>query len=286
MSAIHFPITEPLKQSKFLLLGIATGLVTLHLHLAWHSESTDLFTTSLLFWSTVCFGVWKKYHTLSFKTGLFSSLCGTLLITFVLLRSLSPSVTFPCVFPALSALGVGLLASGWQGLKQYRSQLLCLSFLGFYHVIITWSVFDISELTARFAAFILWYLGFDISRQGVNLILPTGSATVYLGCSGLKNILDLLGIGILLLTLFPTRWQQKILVPIVAISIGFVVNGLRVALMTVLSASNHQSAFEYWHQGDGSLIFALVAILLFWLICRFGLQLEASATDNSLTVKN
>lgn len=288
MSAIHFSTTEPLKPSKFLLLGIATGLMLLQLHLAWRSKSTDLFTTSLLFWSAACFGVWKKHQTLSLKTGTLSSLCGTLIITFVLLRSSSPSITFPYVSPTLSALGVGLLASGWQGIKQYRSQLLCLSFLGFYHAILTWPIVDISKFTAKFAAFILWYLGFKISLQGIHLILPTGIVEVYLGCSGLKNILELLGIGILLLALFSTSWQQKILVPVVAIFIGFVVNGLRVALMAVLSASNNQPAFEYWHQGHGSLIFSFVAILLFWLSCRFGLRLEASATHthNSLTAEN
>jgi exosortase/archaeosortase family protein len=64
----------------------------------------------------------------------------------------------------------------------------------------------------------------------------------------------------------------KILVPIVAVSLAFIVNGIRVAVMAVLSASSNEKAFDYWHLGEGSLIFSLLSVLSFGLFCLFLLR--------------
>jgi cyanoexosortase A len=69
--------------------------------------------------------------------------------------------------------------------------------------------------------------------------------------------------------MFPMDWGQKILVPVLAIFLAFVVNGVRVALMAALAASSKPEAFEYWHKGNGSLMFSLIAVLLFGLFCLF-----------------
>lgn len=273
MSAIHFNSIEPLKASKFLLLGIAAGLIAIYLNITWKHGNTEFLFTSVIFFVTACYLIWKKRHTLSLKTSFFSSLLGTLLIAVVLFKSTSHISNSIYVLPFMSALGIGLLASGFKGLKQYRSELLLLFFLIVHYATLYWLI-DISEFTAKFAALVLWYLGFEVSRQGVYIVLPTGGIEVYSACSGMKNILDLCGLAVLLLVIFPTDWSKKILVPVAAILIGFVINGVRVVLMAILVASKNQTAFEYWHQGDGSLVFSMISVLFFGSFCSFMLRLD------------
>lgn len=268
---------------KYWLLGIAAALITLHLSLTCRSASTDLMSTSFLFWIAVSSLVWKKRDTLNLESDVFSSIFGALLISLLLFKSmyLSGYDHFIRILPFLSVLGLGLLASGVRGLKQYWQELLLLVFLAVPPGLLSLFI-DISVLTAKFAAFVLWLLGFEVSRQGVNVVLPTGFVEVYHGCSGVLVMLQLLGLAFILLVMFPTTLSQKILVPVVAIILAFVVNGVRVALMAVLVASYNQEAFKYWHVGDGSLIFSIIAVLIFGFFCHFMLLQTASGSRDSV----
>ncbi|MBD0361998.1 MAG: cyanoexosortase A [Coleofasciculus sp. C3-bin4] len=272
-----------LKELKFWLLAIAAGLIILHLHLTWRSGDTGLLSTSFLFWVAVSSLLWKKRETLNLESELFSSFFGISLITLVLIKGmhLSSHDSFLCISPFISALGLGLVASGVKGLKQYWQELLLLGFLaiaqGWLFLFI-----DISILTAQFAAFVLWLLGFEVTRQGVLVSLPAGAIEVYSGCSGLSVIFQLLGFALFFLMIFPTTSVKKILVLVVAVLVGFIVNGVRVALMAVLVALSQQEAFEYWHQGDGSLIFSMIGVLLFGLFCHFLLLQSASEKQDTV----
>lgn len=278
---ICFPKIEPLKHSKFLLVGVAAGLIAIHLHITWENDNSDFLVTSVIFWVAVCSLLWKRRHTLNLETGVLSTCLGALLIVMVLIKSTSFSISFPYISPLISAFGIGLIASGFKGLKQYRPELIALFFLGIPHVTLFWLI-DISELTAKFAAFVLWYLGFEVFRQGFSLALPTGGLEVYPGCSGMMNILDQLRLAVLLLVMFPAEDRKKILVPVVAMLIGFMVNGVRVVLLTVLAASHNQQAFEYWHVGDGSLIFSTLSVLILCLFCFLILRLDEAKNQNSI----
>ncbi len=256
------------KDLKLWLLGLAAGLIALHLTLTWKSGNSDLLSTTVLFWVAVSALLWKKRDTLNLESDVFSSFLGASLLTLVLLKSahLSGNPSFLRISPFLSGLGLGLLASGVKGLKQYWQELSLLCFLS---VAEGWLFpFDISLLTAKFAVFVLWLLGFPASSQGVLVNLPTGFIEVYQGCSGIGLMLQLLGWASILLVIVPTSWKQKILVPVVAALLGFAVNGVRVALLAVLAALSNQEAFEYWHRGDGSLIFSAIAVLIFGLFCH------------------
>ena len=195
---------------------------------------------------------------------------------------LSSHDSFLRISPFLSALGLGLVASGVKGLKQYWQELLLLGFLaiaqGWLFLFI-----DISLLTAQFAAFVLWLIGFEVTRQGVLVSLPAGAIEVYSGCSGLSLIFQLLGFALFFLMILTTTSFKKIIVLVVAVLVGFIVNGVRVALMVVLVALSQQEAFEYWHQGDGSLIFSMIGVLLFGLFCHF--LLLQSAIEKQDTVE-
>ena len=270
------------KNFKFWLLGIATGLIAIHLTLTSRGNDASLLGTSALFWMAVSSIVWSKRDVLSLDSGFSSSFWGILLIVLVVFKSISVSGYEPFlrISPLISALGVALLASGFKGLKQYWRELLILCFLvpspGTLAVLI-----DISTFTAQFANAVLWYLGFEVSRQGVFINLPTGSIEVYPGCSGIENMFHILGVAVLFLVMFPTARRTKILLPVVAMLVAFVINGVRVAVMTVLAASSNPQALNYWHKGDGSVIFSMISVLILGVYCLFLLRQSNSENHDS-----
>lgn len=261
---------ESLKNSQYWLLAIAAGLITIHLTLTWKSGNSNLLGNSFLFWLAVSSLVWEKRHKLNLESSIFASILGISMIGILLIKSASMTSfgVFLYITPVIFALGLALLASGFQGLKQYKGELLSLFFLGIPKLLPT-SLINTSALTAKAAGFMLWYTGFKVARDGVNIYLPQGSVEVASGCSGLEQIFQMLGLGIVFILMFPLNYKVKIAVPIVAATLGFLVNAGRVSLMAVIVQTKDKQAFEYWHEGDGSLIFSLISVLLFGLLCWF-----------------
>jgi exosortase/archaeosortase family protein len=73
------------------------------------------------------------------------------------------------------------------------------------------------------------------------------------------------------------------MLPIVAVIVGFIVNGVRVTLMAILVDRGNQAAFDYWHLGNGSLIFSMVAVFILGGICYFILdRAETESKDEEL----
>ena len=273
MNAISPVLFKRIKTSPFWLLTIGSGLMAIHLTLVWKADNPNTLGTSILFWSAVASLVWQRRDDLKLESGVFASLVGFLLIAVILIRSASIPLggNFFDLIPVLSGLGLGLLASGFRGLKQYWTELVALFFIGAPRLLEPWIV-DISPITAKFSAFVLWYSGFEAKLNGVYISLPTGTVEVYPGCSGIETMIHVFGLALLFLLMFPTTWIQKIIVPIVALSLGFFVNGFRVMLLAILVAQNNSEAFDYWHHRDGSFVFSIIAVLLFGLFCWFLLQ--------------
>lgn len=129
---------------------------------------------------------------------------------------------------------------------------------------------DVSLFAAKVANFVLWYLGFAVYRQGVNVILPTGGIEIYPGCSGLNAILLLLlQLSLVFILVFPINIFQKIVLPIVAVSLAFIINVFRLVLMTLLVADSNHQGFEYWHGESGNQIFSTISILAFGFVCHW-----------------
>lgn len=258
------------QEPKYWLLGIAAGLIAIQLTLTSRTDNIDLFGTMFMFWGVVAFLIWEKSETLNLESGVFASFLGTTIIALILAKSASISEydLFIRISPFLSGLSLALLASGVKGVKQYWQELLILAYTIIPPGLIGIFV-DVALLTAKFSAFILHYVGFDVVRQGVFLKLPTGSVEVYHGCSGVNAILQLLGLALVFLLMFPTTRNQKIIVPIVAIIVAFAVNAARVALMAVLVAFSQTESFKYWHEGNGSVVFSMIAVAIFGLFCWF-----------------
>lgn len=290
MKALPFSPASFLQNSKFCLFGITVGLTVLHLLLAWRMiGDVDRLILDILFWGAILCLVWQKRDSLDLKSDIFSSFFGLLLIALVFFKSTSLfwfETSALKVLPLISSLGLGLLASGTKGLKQYRRELiivlvLCLPESLLIEVIN--EAFNVTTLTTKAAVFVLWYIGTTVSRQGDYIILPYGSAFVGAGCTGIKTTLLLLKLSVVFVLMFPTDWSKKILLPIEAIFIAFAVSVIRVALMA--TTVSHQETFDYWHGPAGNQIFSTIAILIFGLLCRLFLPRDASQGQDSLELQ-
>lgn len=278
-----------LQEPTFWLLSLAATIAALHLVLVDRANNPELLGTSLLFWLAAGSLLWDKRTAIVLHSGAIATLTGVLILTVLLLKgaSLPDSNSFLRFFPLLSVLGWCLLASGLKRLRVYWKELFLFGLLAFHPLLtLILQLVDLPVLTAKSATFMLWYAGFQVQRQGVFLLLPTGRVEVYGACSGLESILQMLNIAVLFLLLVPIRRNQQALCVSVAVLLGFLVNSLRVALMAILVAFSHKSAFEYWHSGDGSLVFSMIAVLLFGSFCWIAFLRPSSTKPDPETETN
>ena len=270
------------KDTRYWLLGIAAGLQAIYLTLVWKADDTGHLGMSLLFLFAVGSLTWEKRDSLKFESEMLSGIVGVGLISWVLWQSanLADGNTMR-LLSFTSALGVALLASGFKGLKQYWQELTILFFLGVPSVIASF-LFDISPLTAKFSAFLLHYFGFDVASQGVFINLPNGGVEVTHECSGIDTIIYILSVSILALVMFPVNRSKRFFVPIVGIIIGFVINGIRVAMLAIFAGSD-KAAFENWHGGQASYLYGMIGIVLFGCFYWLLLQQEEKSQSTGIS---
>ena len=284
MNTLQLSTIKSIKTPSFWLLVIAAGLVAINLTLFWKMGNVAHAGMSALFLLAIGSMLWDKRHNLELESNLSATLLGTLLITWVLFISSSMPETkedpLLSVAPFVSGVGVSLIASGFRGLKQFRPELIIVFFLGVPRVLIE-SVVDISPVTAKVSSFILHYLGFQVFlREGIYIHLPQGAVKVFYGCSGMESMTYVLGLSVVCLIMFPIKKSDRFFVPIVAIITGFLVNACRVALLAILSNEGQQESFIYWHEGEGSLIFGMIAVAIFGLFYWFLIN-RADATERN-----
>ncbi|MDZ7957813.1 MAG: cyanoexosortase A [Aulosira sp. DedQUE10] len=272
-----------LKHEPFWLVSITAGLEAICLTLVWKADDMGHLGMSILFLFATGSLLWDKRHTLRFESDVFSTIVGLLLISWVLWQSATQNLEYTLrLLSFTSAFAVGLLASGFKGLKQYWEELIILFFLGVPAVVAD-LLFDISPLSAKFASLLLWYAGFDVQIQGVNIYLPTGSIKVVHSCSGIDTINYILGISIIALVMFPIAKKKRFFVPIFAILLGFVINGVRIAMLAIMQGTN-KAAFDSWHGGQASYSYGVLGILIFGFVYMFLLKQEeqqAQKTEKS-----
>ena len=267
---------------NFWIVGIAAGLIALHLTLVLKANNPDLFSTSIVFWAAVSSLVWEKRDKLTTESGIFSTFLGASLLASLLLKSalVSGNEIFLRISPFISALGLALVVSGAKGLKQYWQELLLLAFISIPQGLVH-KFFDLSLLTAKFSTFLLWCLGFPVARVGVFITLAPAKVEVAAGCSGTNSMLQLVGLALLFIFMFPeTNRKLKIFIPFLAVFISFIVNGIRVAVLTWIVAQSNLKAFDYWHSGTGSQLFPLIGVVILGLFCW--LFIWRKQTDNQL----
>ena len=267
---------RPLSQRLDVWLGILLScLIGINTTLVWRlSQNNDEIAIQTLSWVVVGLLVWRKRHQIKFASSQSALITGTVCLSWVFLKSATVSRYEDVLFiltPLLSLVGVVLIASGFQGLKLFWAELLLTATLGVPIPFVSEGlerIVPINMLTAKFANMVLWYSGLPVQQDGVFIAVKGGvGVMVARGCAGLPPIFLLWRITLMFVLVFPEMWRSlKLLLP-VATAIAFMSNSVRVALL-VLVASN-QTAFDYWHDGEGSQWFAVVMVLIFLLFCNW-----------------
>jgi|GEM_PF-564448 len=279
MKAIQLSRMKEFRISRFWLLVMAAALAVINLTLAWKGGKQGFLAFSFLFWAAAGSMFWDKRQQLRLGSGWVSCSLGAALIAGTLFwGAVQPGdIVFACS-PFVSVLGLALMASGRRRLGQYRQELIILFFLGLPKLMLP-LLPDISPLTARFASFSLWYTGFPVSlHEDIHIVLPAGGVEVVPRCSGLNLMSYMLGISAIFLVMFPTRRFQKIVAPVVAVSLGFLVNGVRIAMLAAFSGYS-PDLFDYFHNRGGSLFFVTIAVMLFGLYCWFSIGQMVSSSN-------
>ncbi|AFY91736.1 cyanoexosortase A [Chamaesiphon minutus] len=264
-----------LTSPTLLLLVLCSTVIAIHLTLVLKIGSPDRQITSMLFWATAAYLIWERQSQLKYHTSLAASSFGAVLLSLLLVKTTGYcEESFLIIYPLIAGIALATIASGFQGLKEYWRELMLLFFSGIPEVLLA-TLTDPSPLTAQFATAMLWYAGFPVTQNGIYIQMPGGVVQVYSGCSGVVAMTQLLGMSILFLMLLPLPWKrsQKLIIPVAAIAIGFVVNAARVALMAILVSQKQMKSFEYWHEGSGSLVFSVIGTILLvglvWLLIKF-----------------
>ncbi len=269
---IQLPSKAQLQLPGFWLLTIAGLLIALNWHLAKYNS------VYLIFWFAAFYITWSNKNNRSFDSDIFSTTIGLMLITWVLVRCiLSDNITdtLARIYPLISLLGICFIASKITKIKQYWREIVIVSLTGFPFEIIFGLLSpteSISILDAKLSRILLWYVGFDVHQADNIVFLPTGSIKIAGPCSSFALLWLMMQFCLVIYLCFSLKNYQKILLGFWATIIALVVNGLRLCLMAILVANNHNEAFEYWHGSSGAEIFTTIAILLFalayWLLTR------------------
>ena len=259
---------------EFWLLATWVSLIAINLTLVGRlAENIDETAIQILTWTVAILLVIRNRPNLKFESTPSAIAVGSLLIIWVLIKSLLTRRITDILFiltPIMATIGVALIASGWKGLRQYWQPILLAATLGiptsFLFAAIE-KIIPVNVFTAQFANSVLWYGGVKVAQQGIEIFSQYGAVLVARGCAGLPPILMLVRITLMFVLVFPvSRFHMGILFPS-AIAIAFIVNSARVALLVIVSLQ--ADSFKYWHTGDGSQIFSVVSVSILLALCNW-----------------
>jgi len=175
------------------------------------------------------------------------------------------------LFPITSVILLVILLGGFPLLPRFREALYILSLMP----VLAWlprlvPTERLSYSAASFAAFFLRSFGVDIVQTGAKLTVGSSAINVAGPCSGSEIMVQALVVALLALIIFPMpkRWLRLpflLLAPV----LGWVVNGLRVALLAILasfdpmSSVNDSGIFGFFHLGEGGMVFSGLGIAVY-----------------------
>lgn len=258
----------------FWLLALWVSLMAINIALvARLADSVDETAIQILTWAVAVLLVIRDRPNLKFETSRSAIAVGVLLIVWVMVKSLLTRRVYDILFiltPIMATIGMALVASGWKGLRQYWQPILLAATLGipipFFFSAIE-AVIPVNVLTAQFANSALWYGGVKVAQDGISIVSQYGAVEVARGCAGLPPIFMLTRITLMFVLVFPVTVAQMWIMFSSAIVIAFVVNSLRVSLLVLISSQD--DLFKYWHAGDGSQIFSVVAVSILLALCNW-----------------
>lgn len=227
---------------------------------------------SLLLWASMALLLWDRRPSFRRNQDKGSFFCGCILVTALLvLCVVRPGEKLLGFFPFFAFLGWFLMFVGVAQSKRYLKEFSILLVFGLPKLVPD-TAFGLAPLTAKFSAFVLWYLGYPVSlRGGIHIQVPQGGVDVVPACSGINLMTHMLSISIIFLCVFPPQRLNGFFFAMVAVLIGFLTNGVRVAMLAALSPPQFSAQFHYWHSASGASLFVLVALGLYGVL-YFGLQ--------------
>jgi len=253
---------------EFWLFTTWISLIAINLTMMFRvADHVDEIAIQILTWAVAVILVIRNRHHFKLETTPSAIAIGTLLIIWMLIKSLFTRKVNDILFiltPIAATIGLALIASGWKGLKQYWQPILLAATLGIpvpFLFSALEKVIPVNEYTAQFANSVLWYGGAKVVQEGITIASQFGSVLVGRGCAGLPPILMLLRIALMFVLVFPVTRLHMWIMFISAVAIAFIVNSCRVALLVIISQQT--DVFHYWHDGDGSQIFSVIAVSIF-----------------------
>jgi cyanoexosortase A len=221
---------------------------------------------SLLLWASISMLLWDRRQQFKINQGKVSSFLGYVLVAAVLVISIvHPGEKMLGFFPLAAYLGWFLIFVGAAQTKFYLKEFCILAIFGIPKLVPD-TAFGLAPITAKFAAYILWYLGYPVTSNGFYIQLPNGGVEVVPACSGINLILHMLSISVIFLCVFPTRRSHSIPFALLAMLLGFLMNGIRVAMLAALSPPQFSAQFHYWHSASGASLFVLLTLVIYGLL--------------------
>lgn len=261
-------------RARELWLALA-ALVALQNLLVIHNtqDSPTLVVFALLLWGGALICLEDQLPELEPNPGSAGLLVGGVLLVAVLLRSGRILHYDAVIYPltVLAGLALAMLCVPLGKLGRFRDPLLILLLLPLYKLIeVTAPESRLSLATAGASGVLLQALGFEAAVSGRQVLLPSGSVSVAGVCNGIDMILQVAAIAVIFLLAFPLQgWPQRLLVLAAAPLIGFASNVGRISLLAVIHSEGGSGArwwFDFFHESNGSLVFAALGVSVFALL--------------------
>jgi cyanoexosortase A len=240
-------------------------LASIHLALDLYLGKQSHLLMSLLVWSSVFSLLWDKRFKFSPSSSEVSTFVGFMILSALLVTSITHAgekiIGF---FPIVAFSSWALIFMNPAQLSSYLKEFSILSVFGLPKLVPE-TAFGLAPVTAKFSAFMLHYVvSYPVKLvDGIHIQVPRGGVEVVPACSGISLMLHMLSISVIFLCVFPAQKRHFILLPFIAATLGFVLNGFRVAVLAALSRPEWSTQFKYWHSADGASIFVLIALLLY-----------------------
>jgi cyanoexosortase A len=241
-------------------------LSMVHFSLGIYLRKQAYLMMSLLLWVSIALLLWdrrKQFHRNLDKVSIF---VGHIAVAAILVLSVvHPGEKILGFFPLFAFMGWFLIFIGAAQAKLYLKELSILTVFGLPKLVPD-NALGLAPLTAKFSAYILWYLGYPVSLNGIYIQVPNGGVEVVPACSGINLIAHMLSISIIFLCVFPTRRSHSVLFVVLAVLIGLLMNCVRVAMLAALSPPQFSTSFHYWHSANGASVFVLLALVIYGVL--------------------
>ncbi|WP_196803267.1 cyanoexosortase A system-associated protein [Dolichospermum circinale] len=257
----------------FLLLFIFGLISAINLTLYWRVEQNfNQWFLELTLYGSILWHLYQQRYDLTLVSVFPANFIGCCLIIIPYLNanfSIQEISIFWYFLPLITSVGFALLASGFQGIKQFRRYLVITTIFPLVEILVKLlgMLIKITVISAKFTSFLLWYLGFDSTTQGTLVYVNNGIIDVLSECTAIPLLILLLKVSFLLIILFPSFLKNIYLPFILSVVISGVFSVIRLAIIALVVTD--KPAFNYWHGSQGGDIFALLSFLLFGITILF-----------------